>query len=47
MARSGEVSGSSRGLAGAGGGGAHAGVLVGVGGDVGDEFLGGEGEEAG
>lgn len=34
-------------LAGARGGGAHAGVLVCVGGDVGDELLGREGEEAG
>lgn len=34
-------------LASACGGGAHAGVLIGVCGDVGDEFLGSEGEEAG
>lgn len=34
-------------LASSGGRGAHAGVLIGVCGDVGDEFLGGEGEKAG
>lgn len=41
------LGGGGGGLAGAGGGGAHAAVLVGVGCYVCDEFLGGEGEEAG